>query len=65
VSGDRLSEEELRRGMTAGIDQSNADNDNPLRGEIKQVIDEGESPQGVRVELESGATGYVQRVVTD
>ena len=49
--------------MTGGIDQSNADN--PLRGEIKQVIDEGESPQGVTVELESGATGYVQRTVVD
>ena len=33
VSGDRLSEEGLRRDMTVGIGQSNADN--PFRGEIK------------------------------
>jgi nucleolar protein 56 len=37
--------------MTVEIDRSNADNDNPLRGEIERVIDEGESPQGVTVFL--------------
>jgi hypothetical protein len=65
MSGDRPSEERLRRGTTVETDQSNADNDNPLRGEIKRVIDEGESPQGTKVELESGATVYVRRVVID
>lgn len=65
MSGNRPSEEELRRGMTVEINQSNADNDNPIRGEIKRIIDEGESPQGVKVELESGVTGYVEQVVTD
>jgi uncharacterized protein YwbE len=65
VSGNRPSEEELRQGITVEIEQSNADNADPIRGEIRAVIDEGESPQGVKVELESGVTGYVERVVTE
>jgi uncharacterized protein YwbE len=65
VSGNRPSEEELRQGITVEIEQSNADNADPIRGEIRAVIDEGERPQGVKVELESGVTGYVERVVTE
>lgn len=68
MSGDRPTEESLRRGMTVEIDQSNADNADdaePLRGEIKTIVDEGDSPQGAKVKLKSGVTGYVRRVVTD
>ncbi|UPW00267.1 YwbE family protein [Halorussus gelatinilyticus] len=68
MSGNRPTEDELRRGMTVEIDQSNADNApdaDPIRGEIRTVIDEGDSPQGVKVELKSGVTGYVERVVPE
>ncbi|MFC4450247.1 MULTISPECIES: DUF2196 domain-containing protein [Halorussus] len=68
MSADRPAESELRRGMTVEIEQSNADNAadaDPIRGEIQTIIDEGESPQGVKVKLQSGITGYVTQVVTD
>ena len=68
MSSNRPTEDELRQGMTVEIDQSNADNApdaDPLRGEIKHIIDEGDSPQGVKVELETGVTGYVEQVVAD
>ncbi|UPV74228.1 YwbE family protein [Halorussus limi] len=68
MSGNRPDEEELRPGMTVEIDQSNADNAadaDPIRGDIRAVIDEGDSPQGVKVKLESGVTGYVRRVVAE
>jgi len=54
--------------MTVEIEQANADNADeadPLRGEIKTIIDEGKSPQGTKVKLKSGVTGYAQRVVND
>jgi uncharacterized protein YwbE len=54
--------------MTVEIEQSNADNADdaaPLRGEIQTIIDGGDSPQGVKVKLDFGVTGYVQRVVDD
>ena len=41
--------------MTVEIEQSNADNDEPIRGEVKQVMDDGR--KGAKVKLESGATG--------
>ncbi|WP_321112984.1 hypothetical protein [Halorussus salinisoli] len=37
----------------------------PLRGEIRAIVDEGDSPQGVKGELQSGVTGHVRRVVAD
>jgi uncharacterized protein YwbE len=51
--------------MTVEIDQSNADNDELIRGDIRQVLDGDETPQGVKVKLQSGVTGYVERVVAD
>lgn len=54
--------------MTVEIEQSNAENApdvEPLRGEVQRIADEGDSPQGVKVKLESGATGYVERVVAE
>ena len=54
--------------MTVEIEQSNADNADdadPLRGEIKTIVDEGESPQDAKVKLKSGVPGYVRRVVND
>ena len=68
MSGERPSEESLRRGMTVQIEQSNTDNADdaePLMGEIKTIIDEGESPQGTKVKLKSGVTGYVTSVVNE
>lgn len=68
MSGERQSAESLRRGMTVEIEQSNADNADdaaPLRGEIQTIIDGGDSPQGVKVKLDFGVKGYVQRVVDD
>jgi hypothetical protein len=54
--------------MTVAVEQANADNADeaePLRGEIQTVIDEGDSPQGAKVKLESGVTGYVTWVVAE
>lgn len=68
-SGDRPSSRELRRGMTVEIEQSNADNApdaDGIRGEIKQVLeDDDANVEGAKVKLQSGVTGYVERVVTD
>jgi uncharacterized protein YwbE len=68
MSGERPTEASLRRGMTVEIEQTNTDNADDadsLRGEIRSIIDEGESPQGVTVKLDTGVTGYVRRVVND
>jgi hypothetical protein len=54
--------------MTVAVEQANADNADeaePIRGEIQTVIDEGETPQGAKVKLKSGVTGYVTRVVAE
>ena len=51
------------------IEQSNADNApdaEGIMGEIQTVLeDDDENVEGAKVKLESGATGYVKRVVTD
>lgn len=68
MSGERPSAESLRQGMTVAVEQANADNApdaEPIRGEIQTVIDEGDSPQGAKVKLKSGVTGYVTRVVAE
>lgn len=68
-TGDRPSDDELRPGMTVEIEQSNADNApdaEGIRGEIRQVLaDDDENVEGTKVELQSGVTGYVKRVVVD
>ncbi|WP_132060160.1 DUF2196 domain-containing protein [Halorussus amylolyticus] len=64
MSGERPDRESLRRGMTVEIEQSNADNDAPIRGEIRTVF-EDESPKGAKVKLESGVTGWVERIVPE
>ncbi|WP_458205104.1 DUF2196 domain-containing protein [Haladaptatus sp. NG-SE-30] len=69
MSADRPSKEELRRGMTVEIEQTNAENAGdapPLRGDIAKVLSEEETePGGVKVELESGVTGRVTRIAPD
>ena len=68
-TGDRPSDDELRRGMMVEIEQSNAENApdaEGIMGEIKTVLqDDDASVEGAKVKLESGVTGYVKRVVTD
>lgn len=64
MSSERPNRENLRRGMMVEIEQSNADNAEPIRGEIQNVL-EDDSPKGAKVKLESGATGWVQSVVPD
>lgn len=55
--------------MMVEIEQSNAENPpdaERIVGEIKTVVqDDDASVQGAKVKLQSGATGYVKRVVTD
>ncbi|USZ67999.1 hypothetical protein NGM10_14855 [Halorussus salilacus] len=64
MSSERPDREDFRRGMTVEIEQSNADNDRALRGEARNVFDD-DSPKGAKVKLESGATGWVRRVVSE
>ncbi|WP_266077072.1 DUF2196 domain-containing protein [Haladaptatus caseinilyticus] len=69
MSAERPTREELRRGMTVEIEQTNAENADeaePLRGDIAKILSEGETePGGVKVELESGITGRVKSVVVE
>ncbi|MFH5798665.1 DUF2196 domain-containing protein [Haladaptatus sp. CMAA 1911] len=69
MSADTPTREELRRGMTVEIEQTNAENADeaePLRGDIAKVLSEEHSePGGVKVELESGITGRVKRIAPD
>ena len=68
-TGDRPSDDELRRGMMVEIEQSNAENApdaEGIMGEIQTVLqDDDASVEGAKVKLQSGVTGYVKRVVTD
>lgn len=69
MSVDTPTREELRRGMTVEIEQTNAENADeaePLRGDIAEILSEEHSePGGVKVELESGITGRVKRIAPD
>ncbi|GAA5042058.1 DUF2196 domain-containing protein [Haladaptatus pallidirubidus] len=69
MSVDRPTREELRRGMSVEIEQTNAENADeaePIRGNIAKIHSEGETePGGVKVELESGITGRVKSVVPE
>jgi uncharacterized protein YwbE len=71
MSANRPTREELRRGMTVEIEQTNAENADdaqPLRGEIAKILsEEGQrtEPGGVKVQLDSGVTGRVMRVAPD
>ncbi len=55
--------------MTVEIEQTNADNADdadPLVGDVVRFLsDEHTQPGGVKVELESGVTGHVNRVAPD
>ncbi|NHN59051.1 MULTISPECIES: DUF2196 domain-containing protein [Halorussus] len=68
-TGDRPSDDELRRGMMVEIEQSNAENApdaEGIMGEIQTVLeDDDASVKGAKVKLQSGATGYVKRVASD
>lgn len=67
MSADPPSAEELREGMTVRIVQEDEDvhstESEPLVGEVGSVL--GESPQGPKVKLMSGAVGHVRSVETD
>lgn len=67
MSGEPPSAEELRRGMTVRIVQSDqnvkSEDKEPLVGEVASVL--GDDPEGPEVELKSGAVGHVRAVVTD
>ncbi|KZN26444.1 MULTISPECIES: DUF2196 domain-containing protein [unclassified Haladaptatus] len=66
MSVDRPTREDLSRGMTVEIEQTNAENADeaePLRGEIAKVLSEEHTePGGVKVQLQSGITGRVKRI---
>ncbi|GAA0199950.1 hypothetical protein GCM10009000_012510 [Halobacterium noricense] len=55
--------------MSVEIEQTNAENADeaePIRGNIAKIHSEGETePGGVKVELESGITGRVKSVVPE
>ncbi|WP_049970679.1 DUF2196 domain-containing protein [Haladaptatus cibarius] len=69
MSADRPTREELRRGMSVEIEQTNAENADeagPIQGNIAKILsDEHTEPGGVKVELESGITGRVKSVVPE
>ncbi|RBI64451.1 hypothetical protein DMJ13_08215 [halophilic archaeon] len=66
MSADQPTREDLRKGMTVEIEQTNADDADPLVGDIVRFLsDEHTQPGGVKVELESGVTGRVKRVAPD
>ncbi|WP_435153693.1 DUF2196 domain-containing protein [Haladaptatus sp. DFWS20] len=69
MSAERPTRDELRRGMAVEIEQTNAENADeaePLRGDIAKILSEEETePGGVKVELESGITGRVSSVVAE
>lgn len=69
MSVDRPTREDLSRGMTVEIEQTNAENADeakPLRGEIAKVLSEEHTePGGVKVQLQSGITGRVKRIAPD
>ena len=68
MASDRPTKEDLRPGMTVEIDQekNSQQNDNLIRGDVLKVLSqEHTEPGGIKVKLESGATGRVQRIVAD
>ena len=66
MSGDQPTREDLQKRMTVKIEQTNADNEDLLVGEIMRFLsDDHTQPGGVEVELESGVTGRVQRIAPD
>lgn len=66
MSADQPTRDDLRYGMTVEIVQEDKDNDNPLLGDIENIITEERThPGGILVELQSGVQGRVRRIVTD
>ncbi len=69
MSAERPTRDDLIRGMTVEIEQTNAENADeaePLRGDIAKILSEERTePGGVKVQLESGITGRVKRIAPD
>ena len=61
---DRPTREEIAQGMTVTIEQDQENNPGePLVGDVRQIVTEEHShPGGIKVELESGATGRVKAI---
>lgn len=66
MASDQPSRRELRRGMTVEVVQEQAPEEKePIVGDVQTVLSEEAHPEGVKVELQSGAVGRVKRVVAD
>ena len=66
MSGERPTRDELRQGVTVEIVQDQEENPGePLIGDVHSIITEEHShPEGIKVRLESGVVGRVQRIAT-
>ena len=67
MAENRPSRGDIAQGMTVEIVQEQENNDGqPLIGDVQTVItEENTHPGGIKVKLESGATGRVKRIHPD
>lgn len=66
MSSDLPGRDDLRRAMTVEVVQEQADEDEPVVGDIETIVtDERTHPEGIEVKLESGVTGRVKSIAPD
>ena len=66
MSGERPTRDDLRQGVTVEIVQDQEENSGePLIGDVHSILTEEHThPEGIKVRLESGVVGRVQRIAT-